>query len=342
MVSSTNCMEPDLETIVAHKDDLLDVAAYYACDAQALCADVSAMVFPAGHMAPSEEMLTAVATKMRAMILGIENRFRDQAQTDPVLEPECWKLLMHSGFLREPGLMDFVLARFAEDRLNARIASQGETPLMEQLPAQLLSNGDPEIADAAQAILLSETTSRRAPQLVFQQLPPELLHQLVWRIVAALQILSGTKNDAHMHSAKSMLAAHDEVQISQVAARKIVHFIGTHLGDDALNPQKAGLAIFIATVSARTGLDQDHILRLIDGHSSAPFAILLRACSVHRDAAMAAICLFKGFLLTPYEINLFDSNYTKLDVLAAQAALNEWSQARLKYLAFSDVTGSGV
>ncbi len=338
MVSSGICMETNLETPLSHQEDLLTVAAYHARDAQAQCADVSAMAFPAGHLAPSEEMLIAVATKMRALISGIENGIKNAAHKGSITEPESWKLLSQSGFLKEAVIVDFIMARFAEDRLNARIAAQGEVPLMEQLPAQLLSDPDTEIADAAQAILLSEATSRRSPQLLFRQLAPEQLHRLVWRVVAALQMLSGTKNYDHMNAAKSMLAAHDEAQSGRGAARKLVHFAGSKLNDEAFDPQKAGLAIFVAAISSRTGLDQDHILRLIDGHSSAPLAAILRACNVNTDAAMAVICLFKGFTLTPYEINMFNSSYSVLDALTAQTAIDEWAHARLHYLAFPSMS----
>ncbi len=334
-------MEPNLETSLPLKDDLLTVAAYYARDAQSQCADVSAMAFPAGHMVPSEEMLAVVANKMRGLILGIENGIKDDPQSGPIVEPESWKLLSYSGFLGDIPLVDFILARFAEDRLNKRITEHGETPLMEQLPARLLSDGAPEIAEAAQTILLSEAILRRSPQSLYRQLLPELLHQIVWRVVASLQMLSGTKNQQHIESAKTLLAAHDEVQSGRVAARKLIHFIGTQLNMEALDPQKAGLAIFIAAISSRTGLEQDHILRLIDGHSCTPLAILLRACELERDAAMTVICLFKGFDLTPYEINMFDNGYNGLSPLDAQVVIEVWGKTRLQHLAFPNITSAG-
>ncbi len=327
-----------METSLSLKDDLLNVAAYYARDAQDLCSDVSAMAFPSGYMAPSEEMLASVASKMRALISGIENSITGATDQSQIAHPQSWKLLSSSGFLREAGLVDFILARFAEDRLNARIASQSEVPLLEQLPARLLSDSDPVIAEAAQTILMSEAAARRSPRSLYRQLSPEILHQLVWRIVAALQIVSGARNDDHTQAAKSLLSMHEELQTGRVAARKIIHFTGVTLGDQAMDPQQAGLAIFIAAVSSRTGLDQDHILRLSDGHSSTPLAVILRACSIDRDAAMAVICLFKRFTLTPYEITLFNNSYNELSIENAQIAIDGWCTDRLQYISFPDLT----
>jgi hypothetical protein len=336
MVSSNNCMEPILETPFSSTDALLAAAAYHARDAQAQCVDVSAMAFPTGHMAPSEEKLVAVATKMRALISGIENIVSGQNLNDLRDEPKTWRLLSQSGFLREPGLIDFILARFAEDRLNARILAEGSTPIMEQLPAKLLSDGNPHVADAAQAILLSETSARRTPHWLYKQLSPELLYQLVWRVVAVLQLMSGVKNSDHMQAAKTLLAGHDEGQSGQGAARKLIHLLANQHREDVFDPENAGLPIFIAAMAARTGLDQDHILRLIDGHSSTPLATLLRACDVSKDDAMAVICLFKGFNLTPNEINIFDSHYTKLSLEDTFASIANWGQERLQYLTFAE------
>jgi hypothetical protein len=342
MVSLDYSMETNLDKPQSGSDDLLTVAAYYARDSQAACADVSAMVFPSGHVTPSEEMLAVVAHKMRGLILGIENTIIAQPLNGPITDPVSWKILSKSGFLRDAPVVDFILARFSEDRLNARIANHGEVPLMDQLPARLLSSGNSEIADAAQIILLSEAMQKRSAQSLHRLLTPELLHQLVWRVVASLQIHYGEKNVEQVHAAKAFLTAYDEAQSGRVAARKLIHLVGNSLDEEALDPQKAGLAIFIAALSSHTQLDQDHILRLIDGHSSTPLAILLKLCGLERDAAMAVICLFKGFSLTPLEVNIFENHYSVLSHIDAQKAVDFWAQERLNYLAFSNTAQIGV
>ncbi len=328
-------MEPALEQRTPTDDDLLSAAAFYARDVQDLCTDVSAMAFPSGHIAPTEEMLSAAATKMRDLISGIEKAVISQDAEREVRFPFGWDILVKSGFLREPALIDFVLAQFANERLNNKILADGETRLVDQLPARLLSDSNPLVAEAAQTILASETLLRRAPALIYRELTTELLYQTTWRVVAALQILSGSKNEQHIANAKQFLANHDEANAASVAARKIVHFLPVEFNTEIFEPGKSGATIFAAGISARTGLDHNHVLRLLDGHSSAPIAILLRHCGLTREAATGIICLLKGFNLTPLEINSIERHYDLVTIEDTKAAIGDWATARVQHLAFS-------
>lgn len=328
-------MDRDLEKLPANNDDLLIVAAHFARDISAQCRDVSTMIFPLGHRMPSEQMIFAAAAKLRLIVKGIEAALtgRDDTVSDKRdSDPESWNLLVQSGFLKESALIDFVLARHAEGRLNVALASRAQISVAEQLPAILLSEGDAVIADTAQALLASESLLRYSPQLLYRELLPEYLHLLVWRIVAVLQVIWGDRNADHIARAKSLLAAHDESQSGRVAARKLVHFLPTRFAGDALDPEKAGLAVFVAALSVETTLEHDHILRLIDGYSIAPLAALLRYSRLDRQQAMAVICLFKGFDLTPHDITVFDENYERLDRDMVRAAMADWAAERLKFL----------
>ncbi len=330
-------MEPALEQRTPTDDDLLSAAAYYACDVQALCMDVSAMAFPSGHHAPTEEMLSAAATKMRDLISGIERAILKQDAKREQMLPLCWDMLVKSGFLREPALIDFVLAQFASERLSNIILANGETRLVDQLPARLLSDSNVLVAEAAQTILASETLLRRAPALIYCELATELLYQTTWRVVAALQILSGYKNEQHIENAKLFLANHDEANAASVAARKIVHFMPAQFSSELFEPRKSGSTIFAAALSARTGLDHNHVLRLLDGHSSAPIAILMRRCELTREDATGIICLLKGFNLTPQEINSIERHYDLITIEDAQTTIGDWATGRVRHLAFPEI-----
>lgn len=329
-------MDHDLEMPPSKDDNLLNIAAHFARDISAQSRDVSAMMFPAGHRMPPEQMIFAAAAKLQAIVAGIETAVTgtDKTRADgekPALQ--SWDLLVQSGFLKDATLIDFVLARHAEDRLNASLVNRAQTSVTEQLPAMLISAADGALADAAQALLVSENLLTSSPQRLYRELPPEYLHLLVWRIVAVLQVISGRRNADHIAGAKALLAAQDESQSGQVAARKIVHFLPPQFRADALDPEKSGLAVFVAALSAETTLAHDHILRLIDGHSLAPFAVLLRCCDLDRDQAMAAICLFKAYDLTPYEVTIFNENYDRLDRDDMMATAARWAAERFASLA---------
>lgn len=313
---------------------MLAHARYYARDGQAQSKDVAVMAFPSGHAAPSDQMLSAVGTKLRDLIFGIENNILSRKSGSNDGNTAIWNMLLQSGFLKEPALVDFALARFSEEHLGAAILANGDVDAASQLPAQLLTSGDLILAESAQSILSGQSLLRRSPGLLYRELPSELLHQTVWRVVAALQIVAEAKNQSHIDAAKYLLAGHDESQSVQGAARKIVHFTASENAHILLDPEQAGTQIFAAALSAKTGLDQDHIIRLADGHSSLPLAILLRAADLERSKAMAVICLFRRFNLTPFEINKFDQSYDVLEQSKALEMAAEWAIERSRYIAF--------
>jgi hypothetical protein len=336
MVSQDISMEPTLTPNPADSDDLLTRASYFAQDLQAQCADVSAMAFPSGHIMPSEEMLCAVAFKMRSLIAGIEMELNGNVLAE-VSYPQSWSLLLQSGFLREPALIDFILAQYAHDHLTKKLLVNSKTDTVDQLPAWLLTDDNRLISEAANAILTRESLLKRSPEQLYQELPVELLYQTIWRVVAALQILAGAQNEAHLLQARRQFSEHDESTSMRAAARKIVHFAQGDTQVACLNPEKAGIAIFASTLAARCGLEHDYVLRLISSNSISPFAVLLRGSGLQRDEALAAIQSVKGAELAPHEIYNFDTYYDAFTAAEANMALSAWSVNRTRQLAFPNL-----
>jgi hypothetical protein len=321
--------------------DLTNAAAYFAQDALAQCTDVAAMAFSSGHKFPSEEMLSSVVGQLRNLVLGIERAVLERTEESTLSQPISWNLLLQSGFLRDPGLIDFCLAQFAASRLNAQILGNGDIPAVEQLPARLLTDQNGLISNAAKCLLTSEAQARRFPGQIHHQLSAELLHRITWRIVAALQIAGGDKDETQFSNAKTFLANHNESKSIRSAARKIVYFLGDEGCKIVFDPSRSGISVFASAISAATGADHDHVLRLADGHSCAPLATLLRACGVPRESAMEAICLLKGFSLTPLEVSYVDRHYDVLPIGEAKAEVALWHAARAMQLAFPGVSKVG-
>lgn len=323
-------MEFDLDSKSGLQDDLLAVAASHARDLDALRADVSAMIFPTSIAPPSEEMIARTSEKLISLVRSIEQRLKPEitAQADGNREPLTWPLLARSGFLREPELIDFILARFAEDQLEKRINAGKDTPLTDQLPARLLDHADPNVADASQCLLAADSLHRKSGNLSYSELPPELLHQLCWRVVAALEVTLGAKNPETVFSAKALLADYDENATARTAAQKLVHFLDGKSDGELFDPNTAGVHLFIAAISSKAGLDHDHVLRLIDAPSAMPLALLLRGCDVPHDRAMATIYLIKGFGLTPRDVAFFDQIQSSLTATDACEEVRRWAALR--------------
>lgn len=307
-------------------DELLKVAADHARDLHALCADVATVIFPSAMVPPSEATINAVSTKLLQIVSDIEAAIFTGGQSR---QPLTWPILAKSGFLREPDLIDFVLARVSEDRLEKAMA--GDTP---SLPTLLLDHADGNIAEAAQVLLAAESLHRHSVGNSHLTLSPELLHKLCWRVAAALEVVQGARDPDVVSAVRDIIARYSEGSRAQAAARKIAHFSGDAEQAALLNPTMAGVQLHVAVLSAKLDLDQDHVVRLIDSGSSTPYAIMLAAAAVPKADAIDAIYLFRSQSLTTREAGIFDSGYAGLQKQDALAETARWAAARTNYLAF--------
>ena len=327
MLSADISMELHLDDLPNIKEDLLTVGVIHAHDVHALCNDVAAMIFPSAITPPTEETISAMTRKLVAVVSDIEAQLLDCDRTSEL--SRSWSLLAESGFLRERDLIDFMLARVAEDRLDAKLSGSAQ-----QLPAVLLDHADPNVAEAAQALLAANSLHRNAHGFTYQALRPELLHQLCWRLVAAMEVTSGSRNTAVVANARALLANYDEGRTAQAAARKLVHFLDNEHRTGLLDPDNTGIHLYVAYLASVLDIDQDHVLHLIDSGSAAPLGVMLRGADNDAEQAMAAIYRFKGFSLTPRDVGLFEQGFERLEPEVARSAISGWASARAKYLIF--------
>ena len=315
-----------LEHGVDQYDALLKVAADHARDIHALCTDVAAVIFPSAIVPPTEATINAVSAKLLQIVSDIEAAL---SRRDAGRLPLTWPTLARSGFLREPDLIDFILARVAEDRLEAKIdGAYG------RLPTLLLDHADGNIADAAQALLAAESLHRHSLGNAHLTLTPELLHKLCWRVAAALEVVHGKRQPEVVAAVRAVIAGYSEASRAQAAAGKIVHFSSEPDRLAFFKPAIAGVNLHIAAMSAALDLDQDHVLRLIDAGSCAPYAIMLAAADIPKFEAIEAIYLFRKEALTPREAGIIDTGYESLNRSDALIEIGNWASARTNFLAF--------
>ena len=320
-----------MDQLSGQNEDLLSIAATHARDVDALCTDVAAIIFPTAIYPPTDAITAAVSTRMVELVSDIESQLLGTSHKSNFL-PVTWPLLAGSGFLREADLVDFVLARVSEDRLDSRLGSANVT-----LPADLLDHADGNIAEAAQLLLAADSLHRRSRGGSYLTLPPELLHKLCWRIVAAMEVLENCRSPTIIAAARQLINGYDESQTTASSARKIVHFLGNDYLSDLLDPEKCGLHLFVAKISAEVNLDHDHILRLMDCSSSTPMALIMAALGLPKDAAGARLLLLRGQMLTSREAAIFDKYYDSMDRSIAIAEISSWSASRVRYLAFGNI-----
>lgn len=325
-------METELEQLQTRSDGLLATATFHAQDINAQCADVVATLFPAAKNSPTEAMMSAVSTKLSAMVAGIYSMLVPEDDCGDSIRKNMWNMLSDSGFLRDRPLIDFLIARHTEEQIRNRLVSKGRYRLAEQLPALLLKHADANVADAAQTILASSSLTLRNPQILFRELNPEILHKLCWQIVAIFEFSKGQRDKSLTKKAKKLLAEHDESQISRIAAQKLIHFLDDYPDQKMLDPEFAGLDLFVAKMSAETGLYHDHVLRMLEAASIAPTAAMLRVCGAEKKRALEIIGLFRDFDFTPQDIDMFNNSYDETDVDIARFAIRGWANERNAFL----------
>jgi hypothetical protein len=268
-----------------------------------LADDVACLLFPHSGILPSEELQTSVRLVLKAIISAVETEL-GVVPDGPL--PQSWEMLSRSGLLREPGLIDYCLARIAERRIRQRIEGDSLRKL-EQLPARLLRNDNPLLAEAARNILVAETRSHPFDgRALLGQLPIEQLHPLAWRVVAVLQTNKSEASDVADSSlvgaCQAMLGRRNDAAIQQTAAAKLVYFLPAEMQAKLADPISAGVPVFVAALSARTAVSADLIYRYFDGESAAAPLVLMRAAGFDSASALACLQLLCGTVLISHQL----------------------------------------
>ena len=313
-----------MDALLGPQDDLLSIACAHARDVDALCQDVASIIFPSAVHTPSEATISAVSVKLLQIVRDIEARLQGAT-----VESMCGPLLARSGFLRETEIVDFALARVAEDNLMARLGGG-----FSQLAVELLDHADTHVTDAVQALLAADSVQLRSQGRSYLMLPPELLHKMCWRIVAALELLSGSRSDRIIHNARALIASYDEARTAPASARKIVHFLGGEDRSSLSNPHYAGIHLFVAHLGTDLNIGHDHILRLIDFESAFPMMVMLAAAGIPKHVALQTMIDLRSQILSIREAALFEAEYAHFTPEMAGQQLSDWSTARSLFLSF--------
>lgn len=307
-------LDPNIDPI----EDILSAARAHARDGDDVCRDVAANIFPAAIHPASEATISAVSVKLRQIVADLETTMVGNGAAN-----ETWPMLARSGFLREPNLVDFALARVAEDRVDAQLELKPPS-----LVSTLLDHPNQHVTHAARALVAADSLHRRSDGKSFLAMPPELLHKTVWRVVAALEVAQGTRSPAVIDAARNIIARYDEAATAPVAARKIVHFVGDEMRHRLLDPVDSGVHLFAAQLSAAAGIDHDHVLRIIDLESALPFIVVLASAAVSKPTALALVLQVRAQKLTSREAHFLDRSYDKISSSDAAQEIAAWVASR--------------
>lgn len=302
-------------------NELLIAATASANDAQMLCEDLAQQMFPRALRPPSEATQASARLILQRLVLGVE---RGLGVTDDDGLPKSWDILCRSGLLREPSLLEFALARLAEEQIAQRIDVSG-LALFGRLSSRLVESSDPVIAECARHLIVAEDSIRsRTPESLLKQLPADLLHLLVWRVVAVFQMdVDGTSQNL-VAAGNQLLSGHDEAGSVQSSAAKLVYFLPEFEHAALGDPLVAGLALYVGGLAHEFRLPHDRILRLIDEDRSEPLLLMLRARGHDMHLAMALLQRLRGRRVEDHRLPELLQQFEMLAPETARAGILRW------------------
>lgn len=156
--------------------------------------------------------------------------------------------LSQSGLLRDPELMEELIARVRQELLGNALPMQGAVdPERPSLINRFVQHPDRVVAAGAMAVLIAESRRRGSPesgQLNQTELPAELHHRLIWWVAAALRERVATAVDggvdpldigpldkALSDAAQRSLSAYDEGDRLEATAMRFAAAIDAQPGE---------------------------------------------------------------------------------------------------------------
>ncbi len=290
--------------------------------AHALRDDLLAVLFPHSGALPSELLQSQVRIRLKALTSGIEQALMNNDASVDI----SWPRLTESGLLREEALIDFALARIAEDALSAQLRVAENAEPLSQLPALLLGHENDRIAAMARDLLHAVQMGEKDGTQLHHRLESEHFHLLCWRVAATLIEAKAAEDTDVRSGVQILLQQHDGRNDPLAIARKIVFFLGDEYRSAMKDPRQAGLHLFVAGLYRDFDLDGDFILRLMGADHPAAFLLLLKASEISAEAALAILTALKGKGLADAFPDC-DTVYRAIEPIEARAAVHSWRNA---------------
>lgn len=187
-----------------------------------------------------------------------------------------------------PELLSHCHALTLEAQLSERLAQEARLdPVLSPLLQARIADSSPETAAMAMTLLAAQARfiqTQRRMELVPNELPADLLH-------AALSAFASTCGSAAEPVAAALRAGYDEARSRAALLGRVVLELGD-AHDLALEPDQAGVAIFITALALMTGHERDAVVLATTAGQQARLALLLLAAGLAPSAVEAVLLRF--------------------------------------------------
>ncbi len=323
------------------RDEIITFAERCSRQSGDVNSDLGARLFPRTDHRFSDRTVAFAKSAHRALIGAVEGDLLRRAVDDfgasesavPGLaaagDPQCLPLVDGSDLSRHGDYLQFLHVRALEhavdERQRARCAEEGRDYIGFEY---LLDDDDAAIADAAMGMLVALHDWRLRTdmmQLAANDVPADLLYLIVWRVAAALTMLSPGQEKAWSAATEQLLAEHDE-SVSLVSRAMQLAQARLATGATSGSPDEIGAPLFIAQIALRSGLDYDQVVLATADGPTGRLPVILRALGCNAQSAATAIEQLVG-----HSEYLSLSAYDAIDEQTARELVAGWSsQSPLK------------
>ena len=296
--------------------------------------DLEAALFPKSEINLSDRMLSHCHQFLSQIIAAIETELCLRTASQLPVEhdilnaisesdqsPAC-QSLKKTNMLNNRELLAHVLMVAQRAELQARLLQKISQEDLENTFTQYLDHPDAAIGEAAMALLIAQNRSAADHDARITELPAEILYQLVWPIVAALEKVASFEGPELVTAGKSLLAAHDESQSVQSRALRLASLLEQEgqAGAQFPHPFRDGLDLSIARLACHSGLTMDQIMLFTAEPQMARLVILLRGLNIPVDEALSIfVALDRSGSL------LIAASYKEIQIEDAQSLIGAWS-----------------
>lgn len=243
----------------------------------AIASVLSHLVGDASPVLFSEEIVARTRGMVESVAAALLRRCNDDA------------LLAHAPALSaelagQAALLAHCHALALEGTLAARLAETGLDPVLSPLLQEWIAGAEPDIASLAMTLLAAQARfvqAQRRMEVALEELPADLLHDL-------LPALDRTAQEAGVTASARIRASLDEGRSRTALMAQLLLATDGGLAQ-ALDLDRAGVAMFLSALSLSTGVDRSSVVLSTSDGQQARLALMLAACGVDRAGREAVL-----------------------------------------------------
>ena len=313
-------------------EDLVRRAAAMGSSSAYISNDLAASLFPKSDVQITDRMLSFAQLYLRAIIAEVETQICLIATQNFGVSHEsvmaignsdqehCYPVLRSAGLLETRAILDHVFVRALQAELNARLLQKISQENLEKTMTRHLDDEEPAIGQAAMALLVAHSRAN-ANTAHISDLSADMLHELVWSVVAAIEKVSGYAGKGLTDAAQQLLGDHDESGSVSSRALRLAQLLdqADENSDQLSHPLVDGPHLFFAKLARRSALPIELITVFTAEPNMARLVVLLRALDFSSEDALSIFAaLDNGGILTA-------ASYNEIGKEDARELVQSWS-----------------